>query len=135
MEIQEDWRERCESERQRKKDAGETVARAIAYTLLFRYEVWKLRCREVLKIELPARQKSAYESVERLRGMRTDVGVADRRLFKERNLPKPGDTLDQMKQWVWSVENEILRRGQEEDSSNRKVREFFPVVNTENKVR
>ena len=130
VEMQEDWNGRGESERGLREDARETVARAVAYALLFRYEVWKLRCKEVLKIELPAAEKAEYEAVERLREMRMDVGVGDRRLFEQRNVPKPGDALDHMKQWVRSVENAILRRRRDEKRSNRKVREFFPVVNT-----
>ena len=64
-----------------------------------------------------------------------EVGAANRRLFEKRNVPKPGDALDQMKQWVRSVENAILRRRRKEEKSNQKVREFFPVLNTENEVR
>ena len=125
IEVQEDWTGREERERGRKEDAKETVARALSYGMLFSNELWKLRCQEVMKKELPAEEKRIREQIAQLKERSTEVSIRDRKLFDERNAPSDGDSLDRMVQWVRSVENSIERMKKVENRGNRRMSEFM----------
>ena len=75
VEVQEEWDERGESASERREDARETVARALTYGLLFRHEMWKVRCQEVMKVELLIERRKLQERIEELIERRTEVGV------------------------------------------------------------
>ena len=60
VEIQEDWKGRGEAQLSGKEDARETVARSLAYIMLYRREIWKARCDEVIKIEMPMEKAESY---------------------------------------------------------------------------
>ena len=104
---------------------GETVAQAVAYGLLHRYDLWKIRCSEVLKIERPAEERCILEEVKELKGRASDVGAGDRALFAERTLPEEGGDLGRMKEWVRAVRGSIRRREEIEQSEHNDVRSYF----------
>ena len=97
----------------------------MAYALLFRYELWKLRCGRVVEAEQPTERRAMQETIVKLRSREMDVSASDRRLFEKRNAPKEGDSLDRMRQWIRSVENLILRRERFEIENHKKIREYL----------
>ena len=123
--IQEDWKERGEAQLGRKEDARETVARSLAYVMLYRKEIRKARCEEVLKIELPVEKAELYLQIVEFTERRNDVVARDRGLFEDRNVPKPEDDLNRMKQWLRGVKGSIKRREKIDEIQNRRMSEFI----------
>ena len=68
------------------------MAQTLTYCLLCKYELWKLRCKVVIEKALPVEERILWGEAEKLMGEKYDVGVRDRGLFLERNIPKKGDS-------------------------------------------
>ena len=51
------------------------MAQVLTYGLLFRHEMWKVRCQEVMKVELLIERRKLQERIEELIERRTEVGV------------------------------------------------------------
>ena len=50
------------------RDSGETIARTLAYGMLYKYEVWKVRSKRMVDTVLPAAKKTLMKRVEEARG-------------------------------------------------------------------
>ena len=101
------------------------MAQALAYGLLHRHELWRLRCEEVLRKERPAEERQAWEAVCKLRERAMEVGAADRSLFERRNAPAEGGDLVKMSEWVRSVKNSIGRKEKLELKGQRRLDTYF----------
>ena len=55
--VEEDYYARGETPQRVREDLRETVAKMISYALIYRNELWKVRCNAVLKIEMPVERK------------------------------------------------------------------------------
>ena len=62
--------------------------------------MWKVRCDEVLKIELPMERAELYRQIVELRDRSADAFLRDRGLFDNQNVPKVDDDLNRIKQWL-----------------------------------
>ena len=128
VEIQEDWQGRKERDRMKREDARETVARAVAYALLFRYEVWKARCKMVMEEEQPMERRRLQEEIRDLRIRDAEVSARDRNLFEERNAPRGCNSIDKMRQWTRSVKNSILRKERFDLRGQRVMRTYLDAA-------
>ena len=97
----------------------------MAWAMVYRYELWRLRCTEVMRVERPAKERCLLEEVGRLRERITEVRANDRGLFEERNIPKEGDDLARMKEWVRSVQGSIERSERIERATHRNIGSYF----------
>ena len=93
--------------------------------MVHRYEIWKVRCVEVLKVERPIEELGVMKEVAELSGRAMDVSAGDRALFAKRNVPKPGGDAVQMKEWVRAVRGSIKRREKIEQLNQRDLRTYF----------
>lgn len=53
----------------------------LAYGLLLGYEVWKVRCKIICKVVLPANTRTLMQEVEMLKERSSDIFVRSRGLF------------------------------------------------------
>ena len=132
-----------------RRDARETIAQTLAYCLLCKYELWKLRSTRVAEVALPVEERALWSEIEELRQKSGEVSSRDRGLFLERNMPKRNDSKDKMKEWVRGVRGsmermaEVERRTQpdiaffvkragraEEQRVNRRIQEVHGRTNT-----
>ena len=108
--MQEWWESEVgRSEGERMKDPKETVVQAMANCLVFRHELWRRRCEEVLMEERPTRERMLLDEIEELKGRVAEVGASDRALFEGRAVPKSGEDLEQMREWVRAVRGAMER--------------------------
>ena len=107
------------------RDSGETIARALAYGMLYKYEVWKVRSKKMVDTVLPAAKRTLMQRVEEARGRRLDVRAEDRNLFQERNVPTKKDSEETIKEWLRGVENSIQRRKRMEMMENRQIVDYL----------
>ena len=127
MEELQDWWKRYKGNTgtEDKSDSRETVTRALAYGMLYRYEAWKVRCKRLADNILPAKRRVLLKRVEEMCRRELDVGAEDRNMFSDRNVPKCGDTEEAMEEWLRGVENYILRRERKEQAENRKIVDYL----------
>ena len=109
----------------RSRDSTETVVQAMANCLVFRHELWRTRCAEVLMTERPTREKILLEEIGSLRGRVEEVGAADRALFDENAVPKGGDDLERMREWVRAVRGSIERMRNRCEGQSCDLRSYF----------
>ena len=76
-----------------------------AYALLFQYDLWKMQCQRVAEVEQPAERRVMQARIEELKRREADVSARGRSLVEDRNVPQGVDSLNRMRQWIWSVEN------------------------------
>ena len=76
-------------------------------------------------MERPTREKMLLEEIESLRGRVDEVGAADRALFEENAVPKGGDDLERMSEWVRAVSCSIERMRVRSDNQSCDLRSFF----------
>ena len=107
--------------REVRRDPRETVAQTLTYSLLCKYELWKLRCNVVVEKALPVEERILWGEVEKLRGKKYEVGARDRGLFLERNIPKKKDAKEKLKEWVRSVTGSMARFAEKERRSHRGI--------------
>ena len=132
-----------------RRDANETIAQTLAYCLLCKDELWKLRSKRVAEVALPVEERALWSEIEELRQKSGEVSSRDRGLFLGRNIPKRDGSKDKMREWVRSVRGsmermaEVERRTQpdivfvvgragkaEEDMLNRRIQEVRERTNT-----
>ena len=109
----------------RSRDATETIVQAMANCLVFRHELWRARCTEVLTKERPTREKLLLEEIGRLRDRVEEVGAADRAMFEESAIPKGGDELERMKEWVRAVTGSMERMRNRSEDQSCDLRSYF----------
>ena len=126
VELQEWWRAAGEGTRRNKREnARETVAQAVAYLLLFRYEKWKLRCEEVVRRVGPEEERRLWEEVEEMKGKEEEMSAVDRDLFRPQNVPRRGDAKERLREWTRSARLSIERRKNCERAEMRDIRGCF----------
>ena len=76
-------------------------------------------------MERPTREKILLEEIGSLRGRVDEVGAADRALFEENAVPKSGDDLERMSEWVRAVRGSIERMRIRSEDRSCDLRSFF----------
>ena len=127
MEGLQDWWKEYKGTRGRKdhRASGETVKRALAYGMLYKYEVWKDRSRMIVDRVLPTTKRGLMRRVEEVKGRQMDVRAEDRNMFLERNIPGKEDSKETMREWLRGVKNSIERRERLEVEENRQIVDYL----------
>ena len=90
-----------------------------------RYQFWKIRCAEVMKMEKPARVARMIEEARELEG---DIGLVeprDRHLFDPVNLPGEDDQVQKIEDWVEAVRRSKTRMKRREERGRRTMDAFL----------
>ena len=96
-ELQEWWvQEESRRERRGPVDHKSVVARALSLIMQCRYQFWKIRCEEVMKMEKPARVARVIEAARELEGDMELVEPRDRHPFDPGNLPGEDDPVQKI---------------------------------------
>lgn len=106
--LQDKWSKEFGEQKNKKKDPRAVVEKALAHGLLAVYEVWKARCDEVAKVEIPTKKKVKLEAIRELSGERDQVEARDRFLFDDDKIPGPERSVQEMNDWI-----ECIRKSKE----------------------
>ena len=109
VQAQGEWSKRFGKEVNRRKESEMVVAGALTYGVLAVYRLWKARCEEVAKIELPTRVRVKMRVVDELREEIDMVEARDRFLFEDGNVPQCGDCLQRVEDWIECVKRAKVR--------------------------
>ena len=117
--MQAEWNRKFGEKKYEKRDARAVTVKALALGVLAVYEVWKVRCAEVAKIEQPTKIRVKMKVVDEIKGDKDMVEARDRLLFEKENLPKQGDILQKIGDWIESVQKAKVRALKEITSGTR----------------
>ena len=98
------------------------VEKALAHGVLAVYEVWKVRCDEVAKVEIPTKKKVRLEVIWELLGEKEQVEARDRFLFDDDRIPGPERSVQEMNDWIECVNKSKERMQRKSLSGMRRIR-------------
>ena len=81
------------------------ISTVLGHEMLSTYDIWKKRCDEVAKLEIPGKKRAILEKVRQLLQDVYLVEARDRSLSEVRHVPIPEDSAQKMRDWMLSVEH------------------------------
>lgn len=87
MGIQGWWERRGKGEHEKEINGRHVVVSCMGYTLMIVYEIWKMRCEEAAKLELPTRLRCKQSEVSEIVDDINSVKARDRFLFDDKSIP------------------------------------------------
>ena len=109
--LQDWWERRGKGEHEKERDARNVVVSCMGYTLMTVYEIWKMRCKEAAKVELPTRLRCKLSEVSEMADDINLVEARDRFLFDEKSIPNEKYDLQRIEDWLISVRRSKERAG------------------------
>ena len=75
--------------------------------------------------EQPRRERILLEEIESLRDRVAEVGAADRALFEESAVPKSGEDLERIREWICAVRGAMKRMKNSSGDGSWDLRSYF----------
>ena len=88
------------------------VTKTLTMGVLAQYEIWKARCEEVQRVDIPMHKQVKLREVTRLIGEEEMVEARDRFLFETRHIPTKEDSIQKLEDWIRCVKGSIMRAAQ-----------------------